>query len=475
MPIPPEILAVPRPKSTRVKLSYGRYLVIIRTSKRVNGKPKAVDLGTIGEIVDGKYVEIRPEPKKQRHHVDIKDYGEFALCNKAAGDLFQELAKVFDIKTAKQIYIIALLRACDKDIKDRDIQFAYETSFASEVYPGVPLSENTVSKMLLKVGMEYRYIRQFMQNRIMAFSGKNLIIDGMLKDCNRTTDTLSEWSRKGAKKGSMDLNMIYAYDPESQEPIAVKPYPGNMLDLTAIEDFIADFPVSSGILVMDKGFSSGAVLSKLKALEGVSYIVPLKQSSKKVKENGLLEPFASVLDGYTDATILYKKISLDNGTFLYAFRDPRCAYEQQVGYISFGKKKGTYTEDKFLSKLDQFGLIVFESKSDLEPLDVYRAYAERWEIEVMFDLYKNIIDLDTVNVQGDYRLYATEFINYISVIIDSRVKKLLAKDKLASKYSFRQVFRYLSKCKRIRVADSDKWIPNSTVKYIEQLAYSLGV
>ena len=475
MPIPPEILAVPRPKSTRVKLSYGRYLVIKRTSKRVNGKPRAVDLGTIGEIIDGKYVEIRQEPKKQNKHIDIKDYGEFALCNKAADNLFQDLAKVFDIKTAKQIYVIALLRACDKDIKNRDLQFAYETSFISEIYKGVPLSENTISKLLLNVGMEYRYIRQFMQNRLSAFNGKNLIIDGMLKDCNRTTDTFSEWSRKGAKKGSMDLNLLYAFDPATQEPLAVKPYPGNMLDLTAVDDFINDFPITSGILVMDKGFSSGAVLSKLKQIDGLSYLVPLKQSSKKVSENGLLEPFASVLDGYTDATILYKKVAVSDGTFLYAFRDPRCAYEQQVGYISFGRKKGTYTEDKFLSKLDQFGLIVFESKSDLEPLEVYRAYAERWEIEIMFDLYKNIIDLDTVNVQGDYRLYATEFVNYISVIIDSRVKKMVAKDKIASKYSLHQIFRYLSKCKRLRVGESDNWIPNQTVKYVSELAKSLGV
>ena len=160
---------------------------------------------------------------------------------------------------------------------------------------------------------------------------------------------------------------------------------------------------------------------------------------------------------------------------LYAFRGPRCVYEHQVGYISFGKKKGTYSEDKFLSKLDQFGLIVFESKSDLNPLEVYRAYAGRWEIEVMFDLYKNLIDLDTVNVQGDYRLYATEFINYLSVIIDSGVKKLLSSNPVASRYSFRQVFRYLSKLKRVRLPDSVSWAPNATVKYVDELAKALSV
>ena len=273
----------------------------------------------------------------------------------------------------------------------------------------------------------------------------------------------------------MDVNLLYAFDIETNEPIAVKPYPGNMLDLSAVQDFMTDFPVSSGLLVMDKGFSSDATITKLKEIKGISYIVPLKQSSRKVKDNGLLEPFASVLDGYQEATILYKKVKVDDTCFLYAFRDPRCAYEQQVGYISFGKKKGTYTEDKFLSKLHQFGLIVFESKSDFEPLEVYRAYACRWEIEVMFDLYKNIIDLDTVNVHGDYRLYATEFINYLSVIIDVRVKKLLASNPLASKYSFHQIFRYISKCKRVRLPDSDSWVPNATVKYVADLASALGV
>lgn len=73
MPIPKEFLSVERPKNTVVKMRLGRYLVIKRTSKRVDGKAKPVDLGTIGEIIDGKYVEIRTVPKKRKRQVDIKD------------------------------------------------------------------------------------------------------------------------------------------------------------------------------------------------------------------------------------------------------------------------------------------------------------------------------------------------------------------------------------------------------------------
>ena len=68
------------------------------------------------------------------------------------------------------------------------------------------------------------------------------------------------------------------------------------------------------------------------------------------------------------------------------------------------KKKGTFSEDKLLAKQDEFGVIVFQTNTDIAPLDVYEAYARRWEIEVMFSMYKGIIDLDTVNVHSDYSI-----------------------------------------------------------------------
>ena len=143
----------------------------------------------------------------------------------------------------------------------------------------------------------------------------------------------------------------------------------------------------------------------------------------------------------------------------------------RIGYVSFAQKKGSFSTEKLLAKQNEFGIIVFESKSDLNPMEVYSAYASRWEIEVMFNLFKDILDLDTVNVHGDYRLYATEFINYLSTIIATRVKTKLKSTVLvpasrtqppvyvSDRFSFRQVLRYLSKCKKIRI-DDGSWIDN---------------
>lgn len=77
MSVPKDILAIPRPKNTRVKPSGNHYLVIKRTCKRIGGRNVPVELGVIGEIRDGRYIERINEPVKRE--IDIKDYGEVAL------------------------------------------------------------------------------------------------------------------------------------------------------------------------------------------------------------------------------------------------------------------------------------------------------------------------------------------------------------------------------------------------------------
>ena len=130
MAIPKEILAIKRPSSTVVKQRGTRFVVIKRTSKRADGKIKAVDLGTVGEIIDGRYVERKAKAPKQKS-IDIKDYGEVALCNKHGKDLLDELARVWGISDAKRLYTIALLRAAYGNIKNRDLMLQYTTSFVS--------------------------------------------------------------------------------------------------------------------------------------------------------------------------------------------------------------------------------------------------------------------------------------------------------------------------------------------------------
>lgn len=473
MPIPAEILAVPRPKSTRVKKSGERWLVIKRTCRREGKRNIPVDLGTIGEIINGKYVEIRKEPRKKQ--IDIKDYGEVKLCSDCAGDMLQELADVWDIADAKKLYCIAVLRAAYGAIRNRDLKLQYDTSFLSEMVPGVGLAENTVSSFLMSVGLRTGLITEFMNNRLKKYSTATVIVDGMLKDYNSICSSMSEFSRKGTKKGSKDTSILYAYSPELREPLAARPYPGNMLDSTAIEDFLTEMKVEKGIMIFDKGFHNDKVFEAIDRKEGLSYLIPLKRNSTLISRYGMDNP-SDHLQGYKDAVVLYKKVRMTNGKWLYAFRDPRLAFEQECSYVQSAASKDKYDSGRYQELKPRFGLVVFQSKDDLDPLIIYMAYLGRWEVETLFDLYKNIVDRDTVNIHNDYRLYATEFINFLTVIIAMRVKKRMVEKGLNKKYSQKEIFHYLAKIKKVRIGDKDdKWRNATTVNYIQDIAKSLCI
>ena len=473
MAIPKEILAVKRPSSTVVKQRGDRYVVIKRTSRRKGNRVVPVDLGTVGEIINGTFVEqqIKSDSKKR---VDIKDYGEVTLCDKFGKDLIPQLAHVWPIEDAKRAYVIALLRAAYGDVKNRDLQLHYLTSFASEYYPGVHLSEHAVSAFLMELGQGYSRICEFMRNRVKDFIGGNIVVDGMLKDYNSRCGSLSEFSRKGSKKGSKDISILYAYDPKSKEPIAARAYAGNILDQTAVKSFVDDFEIKDGMMIVDKGFWNEPFLDEVDKSDALSYLIPLKQNSAFIKNYGMDNP-TEHLAGYKDGTILYKKVKMKNGKFLYSFRDPKMAYEQEVGYVEKAEKKEMFSAENYALKKSTFGLIVFKSKADLEPLDVYLAYAQRWEIETMSYLFKNIIDRDTVNVHNDYRTYATEFINFLSVIITSRVKREIVKKEINKNYSYKQVFKYLSKYKKVKIKEDGNWMDVTMLKYIEEMVQKLNV
>lgn len=472
MPIPAEILAVERPKSTRVKKSGDRWLVIKRTCRREGKRNIPVDLGTIGEIINGKYVEIRKEPRKRA--VDVKDYGQVSLCDRCAGGMLQDLADVWDIADAKKLYCIAVLRAAYGDIRNRDLKLQYETSFLSDMIPGVGLSENTVSAFLDGIGRGLASITEFMNNRLKAHSTATVIVDGMLKDYNSKMSSMSEFSRKGAKKGSRDLSLIYAYSPELGEPLAARPFPGNMLDSTAIGEFMTDTRIERGLMIVDKGFHNDSVFEAIDKKEGMEYLIPLKRNSKLIARYGMDKPVEH-LAGYKDGVVLFRKTRMDNGKWLYAFRDPHTACEQEQAYVLSAAGKDKFSTERYEQLSSRFGLVVFQSKADLDPLVIYMAYLGRWEIEILFNLFKNIIDRSTVNVHNDYRVYATEFINFLSVIIATRVKKLFQEKKLADKYSYKQLMAYISKLKKVRLGEDGQWRTSTTVAYIEDIWKQLGI
>lgn len=474
MPIPQEIKDVERPKGTVIKRASGYYYVVKRTSVYKEGRRVPKDLGIVGKIIDGRYVPNGNAVLKNQKEIDIKNYGEIALFGKASLDVLDELKSVYDERTAEKLYVIALLRSCNCDLTNRDLKHEYDYSYISNLYPGVSLSESSMPDFLEGLGAAYLRIERFMRNRVSKACEDTVLVDGTLKNYNSKSSMFSDWSRKGRVKGCKDFSILYSYDVRTGEPISAKPYTGNMLDSTAFLDFVDHFKASNSLFIMDKGFWNQKDVDKIKESEGAKYIIPIKSNSRIIGDNGLLDDYR-ILKGYSDDVVLFSKKAV-GGRIYYVFKSKSDSIAQENAFLEGEKRKGSFDNAKYQAKAKGFGVVVFESNYDADPAEIYRAYESRWNIELMFKFYKNVLDITTTSVHNDYRVYATEFINYLSLIISSKVKKELNKHRLLEKYSFKQIMRYLSKYKKCRVFDKrQEWRSNQLLGYVQDIVNALGI
>ena len=125
---------------------------------------------TIGHIVDLKYIPIDDAVPADvsLSPIDLKDWANIVLCDRLFKGIQEELFAVYSQPDAMKINCISVLRVCNPGIKDYELKEAYETSFLSEIYPGVALSKNTVSTFLNDLGKTCSRIVLFMRNRTVA-------------------------------------------------------------------------------------------------------------------------------------------------------------------------------------------------------------------------------------------------------------------------------------------------------------------
>lgn len=479
MPIPAEILAIERPKGTIVQKSGNKYYVIKRTSKYDKGRRVPVNLGIVGEIRDGKYVErIR---RLDGIQVDVKDYANVMLAHKCGKELLSDLMLFFSPEDSEKIYTYAMIKVLYGDIPSRDMRMHYDTSFLSELFPKVPCSRKTVGEYLDKLGRHVNMLNTFMKARLDAIDPKAfVIIDGMLKNNNSITNTFSEFSRKGKIKNSEDISILYALDYHKKEPLACAVYPGNMLDKTSFRDFSKKFDIKKGVIIGDKGIELNDDQRKeIAELSDLKYLVPIKRNLSFIKKKGLQE-YDDIVD-IADESILCKKTEVD-GIFYYAFLDIYLQGSEAKGYMVRAKsklKKNAQVQTllkKYRDKKDAFGTIVFESNVDASCSEIYMMYTYRWAIEEVFNYYKNVLDIDNVKVQQDTRLYGGEFINYIASVITCRIRNYIDACGLSENYSFRQIMSYLSKAKKCRsISAPADWFDTVTLKYISDILNVLNI
>lgn len=460
MPIPKEILAVPRPKNT-VVIAYGKDKHLYAVRQRVgcrndNGRHLPVNGPTIGHIIGGMYVPIDTASpvNVSASPVDLKDWASIVQCDNVFINIQSELFAIYSHTDALKIYCIAILRVCDPGIKDYELKEAYETSFLSELYPGVSLSKNTVSTFLNNLGKTLSKIVQFMRNRTAAVSmDHHLLVDATLKSDESRINSLSDFSRKARTKGTRDISVLYVFDLEEMEPVCSKCFPGNMLDATSYREFISENSITKGIIVGDKGFPESAAHDHFEAHPDLHYLNPVKRNSKLISRHNMLD-FTGILPGYEGITFRKEKCTGTN-KWLYSYRDSYKASKEERDWLRRAKKNGTYSLAALREKQKTFGTIVLECDLDLPAETAYKAYDKRWEIEVVMRYYKSACEFDETRVQDDYSVIGSEFCTFLSTLLTFRLIKAFDQAELLEDRTYKKIMSVLVRAKKARISGSD--------------------
>ena len=481
MGVPENIRSVERPTNTIVEDSgrdgVNRYSVRARSGVKYikGGNPQPGNGRVIGHIINERFVSIT---EKMSDEPDSLSYGGVAFAKSVSDDLFEDLLAVYPPNEAAGVMASAMLKVARPKIAANRYSTHYGRTFVSKYYPNVAMSKNSIGSLFKKLGMDGKKRKAFYASRIARVApNHHIAIDGTLKQDTSTVNDLSAFSYKARVKGCRDVSVIYAYVIETMEPLCAEVFPGNSIDASSFSAFINDNDIREGILLADKGFPISSIEEDLKERPNLHFISPLKRNDRRILANGMLG-FDEVVTG-TDKSVVGKKVTLPDGTYLYSFRDSYRAGKEECSVITNSKKKKSFDSEKYLSHKDTYGLIVFESDVDLSLSQVYKCYEDRWQLELLFSLYKGEEELDQTNVQSDYSLIGAEFVNFVATVMTSRMVRKAGEAKLLDELTYGELMEDLSSAWREsdstgkpRSADK-KWV--HTLPFVLVLLEKLGL
>lgn len=471
MSVPESIRKAWRPTNTIIidNKTGNNYAVRERLGiKYVAGKnPQPINGKVIGHMVDGKYVALNN--KTANEGPDMLSYGSSAFVKSVSEDIYEDLLNVYPVNDTASIMALASLKVIYPASTASRMSTHYKLSYISKYYPNAALSSNSISNLYEIIGMDGNKRKEFFKKRFeRVLKEHHIIIDGMLVQDSSKINDLSAFSRKARVKGCKDISILYAYDIDTMDIICAEVFPGNSIDSKSYKAFIKDNNITRGIIVNDKGFPPSVIKDELKDRPELHFLTPLKRTDKRIKDNDMLN-FEGILEGI-DKKVLYSKKKIKGGHFLYCFKDIKKASEEESGYLAKAKKNKTFNASEYEKKKELFGVIVFESDFDMTPKAAYLSYEDRWLLELIFDRYKNDECLDKTNVQNDFSVIGSNFVNTISTMLTCRMIKKAESVNLFDDLTYGNLLEDLSTAWRMvnspEIAKSDDGYWVHTLDYV---------
>jgi len=449
----------------------------------VRKRPKKVSGEYIGKVTPDGVI-----PKQQRIAVDAPifsmEYGASALLASLCNDILQALRAHFTPDTAERIWVTAMLRLISPCPFSR-VGMRYDSSWMSELVPGLALSPASISGLLNTVGVNRIACASFMRDTIAK--SPYYIIDG-----TRTVSASDGIVRafpgySHSNRFLPQLNQVYivAASPCGGIPVFYRNVAGNIPDVTALKLTLEDAQVKDATLIGDTGFAS-EVNFQLLDESRLSYIIPLKRNTKEINLSTI--EYSEVFSYHHRA--IWAHSTQRDGYRICVFRDEKLRSDEITDFVERTEKYNASIREKksFVpakgilrdvtgeaeAKECLFGTIVVRTSLMEAPLQkVYETYKLRGEIEQIFDTMRNACDNDTSYMHDDTGFEGWSFIGHITLMAACRLLALLREKKLSSQWSLSGLMDFLARVHAVKIGNN--WRIAESTKKTGELAQKLGL
>ncbi|MCX6666605.1 MAG: IS1634 family transposase [Euryarchaeota archaeon] len=398
----------------------------------------------------------------------------------------------------------------------------YEGSFLSSLYPELPLSSQSISDLLEKIG-ESTVPSAFMGKLLQGVKTKSTL----LYDCtsfssySHLIDLLEYgYSRDDADLPQINLSMIV--DKKRGIPVMYDVYPGSIVDVTTLKNTIKKveaFGVKDYTLILDRGFFSQGNIEELLD-DHLSFIIPASLSLKEVK--GLLSSAQKDIENpkylqkFNKNPLFVKPVTLILETkriqgFCYydqkneqserhlfyarlyetkehiekkcvpSWKKPAAVFKERAGdmanYYFWHMEKDrqlniTIRKNAVAQRVNRMGKFFLFYSGKRDWMDCLIMYREKDLIEQGFKRLKQDLQALPLNTQKDSTTKGFLFICFISLIIRMTLIQQMKKTELIKEYTVEKLLMELEKMKKIRLANGEIITTELTKKQkliIEQL------
>jgi len=328
------------------------------------------------------------------------------------------------------------------------------------------MTDQKISDLLFELGMGQAAIHKFMKPK--DNKKKTVLMDATDIVLRSNNIALAQKGYSSKMNFQPQFVLLYLYDAVSLAPLYYRLLPGNVREISAMQNTIRISGMEQCVYIADKGFFSESNALELERL-GMQFIIPLRRDNKLI-------PYPSLdnieqTDNYFDfgGRFVFHADTLKNeGRSIDLYLDGKLKEQEKADYLRRIKiVPENYSKLKFNEKVNSMGTLAIMHNTELEAKDVYFEYKNRGEIEQFFDHLKNTLDASSSNMQREESLNGWMFVNHISMVIIYKLYQILKttplnkKQALNHKYSINDTIEHLKSITKIQFSPNESVMAES--------------